>query len=600
MRHKEIVNEILANRRVSRDDLRVVPVCDMKRAVDMFDGVKAVNRIAKAIENKEMIVLFGDYDADGGIGTAIGLRSLKKLTDNVAAATNNRFIEGFGMKHESYEKIKDKYPNVKLIVTIDNGTSIDASLAKRVRMDGVDLIVTDHHEAPETISEVFAIVNPKHPKDRTNTQYLCGAAVIWKVMIDVHAKLGSNIDVFNEEVDLVTVATIGDVVPMTRENRTICKIGMEKLRKNPQPALADIIALTSKSDNITEDFIGYNIVPMFNSVSRIEGTIDPVIDLLLSENSNNRITKVMELVGMNRQRKEISKKQEELGMLLAKLECHKDIIIIYSKDFHKGVVGIVAGRVKEAYGKPAIVLNKLDDGTLKGSARSIAGFDIKVALDACADNLISYGGHSLSAGVHLEECNIELLRERLCKQLKVIKPESLGVVESKADVKVRPTDITFELINELKTLEPYGPGFRRPLIEISGFNVYKHFEMGSGEHLKLTDANNLNVIAFRSAEAYKELGKPSRLNIIGFPEINVWKGIESVQFVARDIGKSYKMDLGRFDYTDNSLVELDYMRSLVTGEYVAVRRQTNAQAIYNSDLVYVCKNMKNGRIELCS
>lgn len=504
-------------------------ISDMHDISLLNDGELAVSIIKGAINNKETIVIYSDYDTDGSSGASVAVMMLKELGANVHYYTNNRFKQGYGMCISGIDEIRKIYPDVKLIITIDNGI-VAFEAAEYLNKLGVKLVITDHHEQGEKLPIADAVVNPKRIDSTYPFDGICGAVVAWKVLRELY----ENKNEANKYLDILAIATVGDVVPLIDENRIVVKEGLKLLNNNSRKSLA-ILKEETETTIIDSYTLGFLYSPIFNAVSRLNGDINPVIEMLMSEDEEFIRKTARELIEINEKRKRITNLQLELAEELLEKKGLKEVIVLYHESFDEGVVGLIAGRLKEKYNRPVFIFTKADNGEfIKGSARSIQKFDIKKNLDKCSDLLLGYGGHTMAGGLSLDINNLEQLENRLISLAKELLTEDDYVKEFYYVDILKEEDITMDLIEELRGLEPYGEGFQKPLFRLHDFNISRVFTMGSEkEHLKLV-GEDLTVLAWRQVENYKGRGNPLKVTALGYPEINIFNNNVNLQFIVNE------------------------------------------------------------------
>lgn len=527
---KTLTDRILSMRGVKDKDFFLNgTVYNMHDIALMNDGMKAVNIIKESIDKREKIVFYGDYDADGAGGTSVGVMMGEELGGDVSYYINNRFKQGYGMCKSGIDEILELYPDVKLIVTIDNGISA-LEAADYVKSLGIKLVVTDHHEQGEKLPNADAVVNPK----RTDSTYpfngLCGAVVIWKVLREIY----ENKSDANKYLDILSISTVGDVVPLVDENRIIVKEGLKLLREDKRLSLKILREMTNTT-NINSHFtLAYIYSPIFNAISRLKGEINLVVDFLISDDEGFIRKSVETLINFNEERKALTNIQLEEAEKELSTKGVKEVIVLYNEKFHEGVVGLIAGRLKEKYNRPTFILTKGENGNIKGSARSIEKFDVKKNLDKCSDLLLGYGGHPLAGGLSFIPENLNELENRLIKLAKELLTEEDFIKKFFYVDIINEEDISVELIEELAELEPYGASFEKPLMRLTNFNVRRCFVMGKEEeHIKLV-GNNISLLAWRQAKNYEDRGTPLRVSALGYPEINIYNNNVNLQFVVNE------------------------------------------------------------------
>lgn len=493
------------------------------------DGEKAGKIIKETIAKNGKIVVFSDYDTDGASAASVSYLMLKELGADVDYYTNNRFKQGYGICISGVDEIKELYPNISLIITADNGI-VAFEQAKYVKSLGIQLIITDHHDPSATggLPEADAVVNPKRLDSTYPFGGICGATVIWKVIRELYDDKREA----NKYLDILAISTVGDVVPLVDENRIIVKEGLKLLNNNSRKSLSILRELTNTTEISSHFTLGFVYSPIFNAISRIHGIITPVIDMLVSDDEEFIRKEAEKLIGINNDRKELTTSQLEKAEEELEKKGIKEVIVLFHEDFHEGIVGLIAGRLKEKYHRPAFILTRSDDGqSIKGSARSIEGYNIKECLDGCSDLLLGYGGHAMAGGLSLKEENLEKLEEALIKLSKQLLTDEDYVKKYYYIDILKEEEINMELIEELKELEPYGASFEKPLIMLKDFKVRRMFTMGKEkEHLKLT-GDNLSLIAWRQVEHYENRGKPLAVTALGYPEVNVYNNNVNIQFM---------------------------------------------------------------------
>lgn len=507
------------------------------------DAELAVKIIIPHIKAGSHFVIMTDYDSDGVLSGAIGVRGLRKAGAKVDYYSNNRFIDGYGLTPNSVDKIVAKFPDVKVIITTDNGV-VAFDGVKRAKELGLTVIVTDHHDAESSgrLPEADAIVNPKRKDCKYPFKGICGTAVIFKLMLLLYWEMDLNMDYVYDMLDMVAVATVGDVVPIVDENRIFVREGLKKVRQENRLAfkalrekLLQKLKENSKKENPTvvvdAETFGFVYVPMLNALGRLEGIPNEAIDLFLSDDETTIYNCVDRIDKVNELRKELTEKQQELAEDILEKKGLREVIILYHPTFHEGIVGLVAGRLKEKYNRPAIILSE-HDGILKGSGRSIPGLHMKEGFDKIKDTILGYGGHAMAAGLSLLKDKLNDFEEALITLAKSKLTEDDFIPKIIIDTVLDTTKTTISIVDELEILEPFGEGFRKPVFGINNFHSTKPpFYMGDNkQHIKLT-AGNVCMIAWNSAETYKQLGEPSYVKALAYPKINVFNDTVTLQFI---------------------------------------------------------------------
>lgn len=500
----------------------------------MTDMQKAVDIIKDAIEKNLKLVIYGDYDCDGASATAVGMLGLRKAGANVEYFINNRFEHGYGLNVKGMDDLLKEHPDVDLILTVDNGIvayeGIDYAVSK-----GVRVVVTDHHDPHPTgkMPNAEAIVNPKRPGDAYPFKGICGATVIYKFMQALYYEMDLDMDEVEDLIDIVGMATIGDVMPLLDENRIFVKQALKRVKMGTRPAFAKLVEKTNVT-TIDEETFGFKFVPMVNAPSRLLGDIDLAVDLFLTEDEAEMERLVDELIRLNEERKEITARQEEIAMAMIEKMGEQSVYVLYNPEFHEGIVGLIAGRIKEKFYRPAIVLTE-HHGIAKGSGRSIEGFHINDALHANADALIGFGGHAGACGMSLDIKKVDELRERIIATAESILSEDDLTPKIVIDAIVNASDLTIDYIDELDTLRPFGQAFPKPVLKLQDFKSKNVLYMGKEKnHLKVSGYGKVSLVMFSYAEDFKKQGEPNTVEAIGYPALNVYRGDVSVQFMVQE------------------------------------------------------------------
>lgn len=498
------------------------------------DMEKTVCRIKRAIEDKEKILIYGDYDADGVTSISVLLLAIKELGGIVDFYIPNRFTEGYGPNEAAFKQAHiDGYT---LIVTVDTGIS-GANEVDIANALGMDVIITDHHEVPPTVPNAYAIIHPKKEGTTYPFNELAGAGVSFKL---AHAILGY---LPTHLLDLVVIGTVADLVPLHDENRLIVKEGIKALRKSNRPGLKALFEISKiEQRTITEQEIGFTIGPRMNAVGRL-GDADPAAHLLLTEDVEESIELAEFLQEMNRQRQEIVQQisKEAIEQVANNSNLHSGKALVLAKEgWNPGVIGIVASKLVSEFNKPTIILGiDKEKGIAKGSGRSIHGFDLYKALSECRDILPHFGGHPMAAGMTLSMDDIDQLRNHLNE--KVI--EQLGNEElipvTEIDIECTLDNISIELLEEFDLLAPFGMGNSKPLVKISNVKHAFPKQIGSNKnHLKMTlteSGNSLDVIGFGIGDLIHSISQDPKISVIGELNINEWNNNKKPQLMLKDI-----------------------------------------------------------------
>ena len=496
----------------------------------------AVDTIIKAIEEKENILIYGDYDVDGITSISVLQKFLEERGMNVANHIPNRLEEGYGLNKEAIKQIADD--GYKLIITVDCGISGIEEIEYANSL-GIRTIITDHHEPLDELPKAIAVVDAKRKDNKYPFNQLAGVGVVFKLIQAIGIKLGLNEKEYLKYLDLVCVGTISDIVPLVDENRVIAKLGLKLVNVTRNLGLKYLLQATGYKQ-IDSNAISFGIAPRINACGRM-GHETEALDIFLS----NDIDEVKELTeklnNYNKTRQETEKKivEEALELIEKNKENEKSAIVLGSSGWHHGVIGIVSSKITETYFKPSILVS-FENGIAKGSGRSIPGFDLHEALCKSSKYLEKYGGHSMAVGLSLKEENFEAFKnefEKIAKESKV--EEILPIIY--IDGVVKQEDIKPEHIKELEKLEPFGEGNKMPLFAYKGLKINSIRALTEGKHLKLTlkdDNIIIDAIGFNMGHLVNDYLIGDKVDVVGVLEINSFNGIESVQINLKDIMKS--------------------------------------------------------------
>ncbi|RAL26616.1 single-stranded-DNA-specific exonuclease RecJ [Thermoflavimicrobium daqui] len=499
----------------------------------LLDGMRqAVSRIHQALQEQEKILVYGDYDADGVSSTSLMMKLFRTLKANVDFYIPNRFREGYGLNKEALKLAADQ--GVGLVVTVDTGISAieEALYAKDL---GLDLIITDHHEPPEKLPDAFAIINPKKPNCAYPFPMLAGVGVAFKLAT---AMLGR---VPEEWLDIAALGTIADLVPLVDENRIIASFGLKRMNQRKHVGIAALLEVSGIDGDVSAGHVGFSLGPRINASGRLDSA-KLAVDLMLTEDRDEACMMAEELNTMNRERQQLVEAitVEAIEQVESEPERHRYMIVVAKEDWNVGVIGIVASRLVEKYYRPVIVLG-IDQETnmAKGSARSIAGFDMYQALTQCRDVLDHYGGHTMAAGMGLQVANIRLFHEKMALlAMSWLTEEDYIPITHIAD-ELTIEEITVSMIDQLRVLEPYGMGNPTPYFAIKDAQIARMQRMGvDRNHLRIqlsSEQAKLDVVGFRVADLADEIAENARISVLGELKINEWNGKRSPQLVLRDI-----------------------------------------------------------------
>ena len=536
----KLIATILSNRGINTKE-KIQMYLNPKRndfhdPYNMPDMEKAVNRIIKAKENNEKVIIYGDYDVDGITSITVLKSFLNDIGIDASYYIPNRLNEGYGLNIQAVEKIAEDGYN--LMITVDCGITCIEEV-KRANELGLEVIVTDHHEVGESLPEAIAVVDCKRKDNKYECRDLAGVGVAFKLAQAISMKLGLDEKEYLKYLDIVCIGTISDIVPLVDENRVISKLGLMLVNQTKNIGLQAILN-SSGYKNIDSTAISFGVAPRINACGRM-GNADEALKLFLSNNLYEVQEKAQKLNTYNKTRQEIEKRIYEEALIQInekKLDQNKTIVVA-GKNWHHGVIGIVSSKITEMYFKPSILLC-LEDGIAKGSGRSVQGFDLHDALMKCQDTLDKFGGHAMAVGLTLKEDNIEKFRNRLENVANEEKIEDI-IPEIKIDAKLNLEEITKEMVLSLKMLEPFGEANKMPIFCFKNLKIDSIRALSEGKHLKLTLKDNniiINAIGFNMGDLNEEYRIGDKIDVVGSLDINTFNGIDSIQINLKDIMKS--------------------------------------------------------------
>ncbi|MBS3198447.1 single-stranded-DNA-specific exonuclease RecJ [Turicibacter bilis] len=489
---------------------------------------KIITRINEAIDQGEPILIYGDYDADGVTGTSILVRCLRELGALVDYYIPNRFYEGYGPNEDAFmQAIADGY---QLVITVDNGIA-GVDEAEILLEHGVDLIITDHHQVKETLPRAYAILHPELDENYP-FHHLSGAGVALKV---AEALLQEVIP--EDFYAIAMLGTIGDVVPLIDENRSIVKRGLAALRKTEIEGLNAMMDLagTEKSE-ATEVNVGFELCPRLNAPGRMDEAALSV-ECLIAEGEGEAKLIADQIESFNSERQKVTQKvlEEATKLVDAKTLAKKKVVILYSPHWHEGILGIVAGRLAKQWQKAVFVVTDDHEGYIKGSARAVEGYHLFELLNECQDLIERFGGHALAAGITFAPENLQALEDKMNELLQEVEvTPSLQV-----DLSLPLSDLNVSFVEQLSILAPFGEGNRPPVIELKNVYVKNVKPIGNKlQHLKFTlyqDKHSVDAIAFNQAPLAMYLTPDTLFSFVGEVKINEWNGNRSVQFHFIDV-----------------------------------------------------------------
>ena len=506
----------------------------------------AVKRLNRALGNKEKILIYGDYDVDGTTAVSLVYKFLEQNSwkSNLDYYIPDRYDEGYGISFKGIDYAAGN--GVTLIIALDCGIKAIDKIAYAKTL-GIDFIICDHHMPDKELPSALAILNPKRIDSDYPYEHLSGCGVGFKFMQAFTISNGIEFSRLRSLLDLVAVSVASDIVPITGENRVMTAFGLKQLNHNPSKGLKGIIDICGLSGKeITISDIVFKIGPRINASGRMMNGKEAV-DLLLAKDFQSAKEKSENIDQYNDDRRELDKKttDEAYSLLEACPEYNEGkIIVVYNRDWHKGVIGIVASRLAEKFYKPTIVLTE-SSGFISGSARSVTGFDIYKAIESCKDILVNFGGHTYAAGITMEEVNLELFKERLEAFADEHMIEEQMIQTLDIDMALSFSEIDQKLVNDLKKMNPFGPDNQKPVF--CSFNV-KDFGTSKLvgkelEHIKLelidnSSQNIVQAIAFGMHEHFEYINNMQPFDICYTVEENVYNNKTMIQLQIKDIRPS--------------------------------------------------------------
>jgi single-stranded-DNA-specific exonuclease len=504
----------------------------------MKDCDKAADRIIKALNDKEKIMVLTDYDVDGTCGASMFYLFLKHFALESLVYIPDRITEGYGISEIAIDKAKEE--NIKLIVSIDCGITAYDKI-EYARSLGIEFIICDHHQPPEKIPEALAVLDPMRKDCNYPYKYLCGTGVAFKLIQAVCTKLSQE-DFAYTLLDFVALATSSDIVPIVDENRILVNEGFKMINSKPRPSIKTLIdSIGFRSQKITTSNIVFSIAPRINAVGRL-GDAKRAVELLTSDDENELKELAYTLNTENTSRRELDKTITEIAYKIHEEnntgnDCFS--IVLHNTDWHPGVIGIVAARLVEKYNLPSIVLTTVN-GVAKGSARSINGFNIYNALKRCENMLIQFGGHYHAAGLEIELDKLEEFRKEFNKLAADELSEKQIKPEIEVDAKMEFKDITPQFIKMLSFFEPFGPANMTPLFTTDNVQIVGEVRYAkSNTHLfKVRDRESKKIfdtVFFSSAEYHEKILTGAKCNICYSIDKSVWNGNTTYKLRIRDM-----------------------------------------------------------------
>ncbi|MGI9192464.1 MAG: single-stranded-DNA-specific exonuclease RecJ [Chitinophagaceae bacterium] len=499
---------------------------------------QAVERMHRAIEQGEKILVFGDYDVDGTTAVSVVYTFLESFYTNIDFYIPNRFTEGYGVSKQGIDYAKNT--GVSLIITLDCGIK-SIELVDYAKHLGIDVIICDHHTPDTELPKAVAILNPKQLDCPYPYKDLCGCGIGYKLISAYGSRYGIDIKIVNRQLDLVATAIAADIVPITGENRTLCMLGLQKVNTRPCVPIQALIQSNQVTRPLTVSDLVFIIAPRVNAAGRMHDA-RKAIELFIEQNLQKAIAIVHELQIQNEERRVEDKKASDHALQILQEDQTlgpRKSTVVYNKSWHKGVVGIVASRLIDNYYRPTIVLTE-SNGKITGSARSIKGFNMYEGLNRCAHLLENYGGHYFAAGLTLDEKNLSAFKEAFEKVVIETVPETLFTPEIEIDADLDLKEVHFDFLNMLNRFAPHGPENMKPIFRTRRvIDFQEKSEVVKDKHLRLfvnhDGSNSFSGIGFNLADKIDIVKSGKPFDIVYHLEENEWNNKKSIQLKILDV-----------------------------------------------------------------
>lgn len=502
----------------------------------MPDMEVAVNRIIKAINNKEKVIIYGDYDVDGITSISVLKKYLEDRGLYVDEYIPNRLDEGYGLNKKAIDEIVAK--KYTLMITVDCGISGLEEIEYANKL-GLETIVTDHHEPTDVLPNALAVVDAKRKDNKYPFNQLAGVGVVFKLIQAINMKYKLSEKEFLKYLDLVCIGTISDIVPLVDENRVIAKLGLKLVQVTKNIGLRALLNMVG-CKKVDSSVISFGVAPRINASGRM-GFARDALQLFLTNDINEAIEISKKLNEYNIQRQETEKRIfREVLEKIEKTEKDKTCIILGNENWHHGVIGIVASKITEMYYKPSILIC-YEGNEGKGSGRSIPGFDLYEALSRCNNNVEKFGGHSMAIGIGVNKDKFENFKNDLETYAENANIKDFVPI-IKIDNEINVKDMQIEIVEDLDKLEPFGEANKMPLFMYRNLKINSIRALSEGKHLKLTlrDENLImNAIGFNMGNLNNEYLLGDKVDVVASLEINRFNGKREVQLNIKDIRKSY-------------------------------------------------------------
>lgn len=556
----------------------------------MKDMDKAVERITTAVENGEKICVYGDYDADGVTSTSLLYSYLRdSLGADVMFYIPTRTGEGYGMNKGAVDKIHSL--GVTLIITVDNGISAREEIDYGNTL-GIDTVVTDHHMPSGAIPKAVAVVNAHQKDDKSPFKDFSGVGVAFKLVMAIEGEYADVDSLLENFSDIATLGTIGDIVPLVGENRTLVKNGLRHIQNSDRigiNAMKQESGIAEKEINSSN--VAFTLVPRINAGGRL-GSSEKSVNLLLTEDEDEAVT-IADKLGMdNRERQSIEKE------ILASIDeevrrtpniVNDKILVFAGKGWHQGVVGIVASRIKDIYDKPTIIIGIDDDGVARGSGRSVEGFSLCDAVFACSEHLTHYGGHPMAVGISLEKEKINDFRKAInayCKDIKM--PYNILHI----DCKLNPNQLDLSILDSLSYIEPCGASNPSPIFGLYNMTVIATKEIGNGKHMRITLSRGQGQVPVYAVYFNHNFQSCSYRNgdivdVAVSLDRNIYNGQENLSVIIKDIKYSQS--------NNEELIDSERIFDKFAKRYKLTKNEVMSILPTRNDFAYVYRFLKQNK-----
>lgn len=560
-KYKEIIGTILFNRHIKSKKNLSTYFASLEKVSpsfkQMFDAEGAAKKIINAVKEGKKIYIYGDFDADGVSASAILwdflYREMPKLLDFRQVTSKNGSIlpyipqrdDGYGLSEEALNKLQEN--GADLIITVDCGIR-DVELITKFVEKGLDFIVTDHHVPSENLPHAlpYTIVHPMYPGHEFTYETICGATVAYYLVQAILAQVLDFSEVFkqsNKYLDLVALATVTDIMPLDGLNRALVQEGLKLVNKGRRLGMKTLIQISGGVLGTIESYhLGFLIGPRINAAGRIGSAMD-ALRLLVTEDDEQARKLSVKLNNLNKERQALTTKllKQSYSQVNKDWSPNQKLVFVVGKGWKEGIVGLVAGKLQEEYNRPTFVITQITTKTgteIRGSARSIRGFDITEAIGKCKGYLVRYGGHKQAAGFTVKSDKLDDFRDAITKEAELQIDKKMLAKKIQLDAIVETTELTLDLVNSLEMLKPFGYGNRRPRLLLRDIVVVEKKPMGSDKqnpkHMKLLfkgDSIGISeAIMFNCSEDFGRIEEDDVLDLVGFLDINEWNGVTSVQF----------------------------------------------------------------------